>query len=446
MTLSELSATEAIGRIRNGEITSEELVQACLDRIDQADGEIEAWAHLNPDYVLDQARLLDSQRAAGGPVGALHGIPVGIKDIFDTDAFPTENGTVLDSGRQPLNNCRVVTLLEEAGAVIMGKTVTTELAVFGPGKTKNPHNPNHTPGGSSSGSAAAVAAHMVPLAVGSQTNGSTIRPASFCGVVGFKPSHGLIPRTGILAQSHWLDTVGVFARSVEDAAMIAEVLVAYDPGDQDTRARAGPPLLETATGEPPMPPMLAFAKTAVWDQADKETRDAFDELKELLGEECGDLDLPEPFEHAVEWHRNIMNADLAKSFAGYYEHGKDKLTDILKGMIEDGQKVTAIDYNRAVDWRESLNDGLGGVFDRYDAIITPATVGEAPAGLDTTGSPVFNTLWTLCGTPAITLPLMEGPNGLPVGVQVVGRRDDDARLLRTARWLAARISDETAGG
>ena len=189
-----------------------------------------------------------------------------------------------------------------------------------------------------------------------------------------------------------------------------------------------------------MPPLLAFAKTAVWDQADKETQDAFDELREFLGEQCDDLELPEPFEHPVKWHRTIMNAYLAKSFAGYYEHGKDKLTDILKTMIEDGQNVTAVDYNRAVDWRESLNDGLGGVFDRYDAIITPATVGEAPAGLDATGSPVFNTLWTLCGTPAITLPLMEGPNGLPVGVQVVGRRDDDARLLRTARWLAARIS------
>ena len=440
MALNELSAAEAIGKIRNGEVTSEELVQACLDRIEQADGEIEAWAHLKSDYALDQARMLDTQRQAGGPVGPLHGIPVGIKDIFDTDALPTENGTALDSGRQPLNNCRVVTLLEEAGAVIMGKTVTTELAVYGPGKTKNPHNSKHTPGGSSSGSAAAVASYMVPLAVGSQTNGSTIRPASFCGIVGFKPSHGLIPRTGILEQSHWLDTVGVFARSVEDAAMIAEVLVAYDPGDKDTRARACPPLLETSGEEPPMPPLLAFAKTAVWDQADKETQDAFDELREFLGEECDDLELPEPFEHAVKWHRTIMNADLAKSFAGYYEHGKDKLTDILKAMIEDGQKVTAVDYNRAVDWRESLNDGLGGVFDRYDAIITPATVGEAPAGLDATGSPVFNTLWTLCGTPAITLPLMEGPNGLPVGVQVVGRRDDDARLLRTARWLAARIS------
>ena len=442
MTLIQLSATEAIGKIRNGEITSEELVQACLDRIEQVDGEIEAWAHLKPDYALDQARMLDTRRQAGGPVGPLHGIPVGVKDIFDTESLPTENGTVLDSGRQPMENCRVVSLLEEAGAVIMGKTVSTELAVFGPGKTRNPHNPKHTPGGSSSGSAAAVASYMVPLAIGTQTNGSVIRPASFCGVVGFKPTHGLIPRTGILAQSHWLDTVGVFARSVEDAATIAEVLVAYDSGDADTTPRARPPLSETAVEEPPMPPLLTFAKTSVWDQADKETQDAFGELLELLGEECDGLDLPEPFGHAVELHGTIMKADLAKSFAGYYERGKDKLTDVLKGMIEDGQKVTAVDYNKAVDGREFLNDGLDGVFDRYDAIITPAAVGEAPAGLDSTGSPIFNSLWTYCGTPAITLPLMEGPNGLPLGVQLVSRRGDDARLLRTARWLMRRVADE----
>ena len=440
MTLFELSAAQALGKLRNGEITSEELVQACLDRIDQVDGEIEAWAHLKPDYALDQARMLDTQRQAGGPVGPLHGIPVGIKDIFDTDCLPTENGTVLNSGRQPLRDCRVVSLLMEAGAVIMGKTVTTELAVFGPGKTRNPHNPKHTPGGSSSGSAAAVAAHMVPLAVGTQTNGSIIRPASFCGVVSFKPSHGLIPRTGVLTISHWLDTVGVFARSVEDAAMIAEVLVAYDPGDKDTRARVRPDLVKTAVEEPPLTPMLTFAKTAVWDQADRETQDAFGELKELLGEACDELDLPEPFEHAVEQHAKIMNADLAKSFAGYYEHGKDKLTDVLKGMIEDGQKVTAVDYNKAVDGREFLNDGLDGVFDRYDAIVTPATVGEAPAGLGSTGSPIFNSLWSYCGTPAITLPLMEGPNGLPLGVQLVGRRGDDARLLRTANWLSGHVA------
>ncbi len=194
-----------------------------------------------------------------------------------------------------------------------------------------------------------------------------------------------------------------------------------------------------------MPPMLTFAKTSVWDQADKETQEAFAELTDILGEECDDLELPEPFDHVVEMHRNIMNADLAKSFAGYYEHGKDKLTDILCAMIEDGQKVTAVDYNKAVDQREVLNDGLSGVFDRYDAIITPATVGEATAGLDSTGSPIFNTLWTYCGTPAITLPLMEGPNGLPLGVQLVSRRGDDARLHRTARWLVARVAAEAGG-
>ncbi len=176
--------------------------------------------------------------------------------------------------------------------------------------------------------------------------------------------------------------------------------------------------------------------------ADKETQAAFGQLTELLGDECDELDLPEPFEHAVEWHRAIMYADLAKSFAGYYEHGKDKLTDVLKDMIEEGQKVTAVDYNKAVDGRDFLNDGLGGVFDRYDAIITPAAAGEAPAGLESTGSPIFNTLWTYCGTPAITLPLMEGPNGLPLGVQVVGGRGDDARLLRTARWLVERVAED----
>jgi len=442
MTLTQLSATEAIGKIRNGETTSEELVQACLDRIEQVDGDIEAWAHLKPDYALDQARMLDARRQSGGPVGPLHGIPVGVKDIFDTDSLPTENGTVLDSGRQPMENCRVVSLLQEAGAVIMGKTVTTELAVFGPGKTRNPHNPKHTPGGSSSGSAAAVASYMVPLAIGTQTNGSVIRPASFCGVVGFKPTHGLIPRTGILAQSRWLDTVGVFARSVEDAATIAEVLIAHDSGDADTTPRARPALSETAVEEPPMPPILTLARTAVWDQADKETQDAFGELVAFLGEGCDELNLPEPFEHAVKLHGTIMKADLAKSFARYYERGEDKLTDILKGMIEDGQKITAVDYNKAVDGREFLNDGLGGVFDRYDAIITPATVGEAPAGLGSTGRPTFNSLWTYCGTPAITLPLMQGPNGLPLGAQLVGRRGDDARLLRTARWLTARVAAE----
>ncbi len=439
MTLIELSATEAARKIRDGEITSEELVQACLKRIEQVDGDIQAWATLRPEHALDQARMLDAQRAKGGPIGPLHGIPVGIKDIFDTKSMPTQNGTVLDSGRQPHEDCKVVSLLKEAGAVIMGKTVTTELAVFGPGKTKNPHNPAHTPGGSSSGSAAAVASFMVPLAIGTQTNGSMIRPASYCGVIGFKPTHGLIPRTGVLTASSPLDTVGTFARSLEDIALITEALIAYDPGDSATRARACPTLLETLATEPPMRPMVAFAKTAVWDQADAATQEAFAELVELLGDDCRDLPLSEPFDHCVEMHRNIMNADLARNYAGYYAKGKDKLTDTLCQMIEFGQKVSAVDYNTAIDGQDLLNSGLDMVFAHYDIIITPATTGEAPLGLGATGSPIFNTLATYCGVPSITLPLMEGPNGLPLGVQVIGPRDDDARLLRNAKWLMQRV-------
>jgi Asp-tRNA(Asn)/Glu-tRNA(Gln) amidotransferase A subunit family amidase len=439
MSLIELSATEAVQKIRDGEITSEELVRACLDRVDQVDGDIEAWAHLKPEYAIEQAQALDAQRQAGGALGPLHGIPVGIKDIINTESLPTENGTVLDAGRQPTEDSRVVCLLKEAGAVIMGKTVSTELAVYGPGKTKNPHNTGHTPGGSSSGSAAAVAAYMAPLAIGTQTNGSVLRPASYCGVFGFKPTHGLIPRTGVLSQSPPLDTVGTFARSLDDIALLSEALIASDPNDKHTRRRARPNLCDTVGSEPPMTPVVAFAKTAVWGQADEETKEAFEELVDVLGDGCHDLPLSEPFDHLIDMHKNIMCADLAKSFAGYYEKGKDKLTDILCEMIEFGQKVSAVDYNTAVDGQDLLNSGLNSVFDHYDFIITPATTGEAPEGLGATGSPVFNTLATYCGTPAITLPLMEGPNGLPLGVQVIGPRGDDARLLRNANWLMQRV-------
>jgi len=439
MKPNELSAAEAIRAQRAGEMSSEELVSACLERIDAVEGDVEAWAHLDRDFALAQARALDEFRQAGGSVGPLHGVPVGVKDIIDTEDLPTENGTVLDAGRQPRDDSRVVSLLRQAGAVILGKTVSTELAVYGPGKTRNPHDRNRTPGGSSSGSAAAVAAYMTPLAVGTQTNGSVIRPSAFCGVVGFKPTHGLIPRTGILPQSPWLDTVGVMGRSVGDAALIAEAIVAYDPGDRHTTLRARPRLSEIAAEAPPLTPYLAFVKSAVWDHADTETQDAFAELADFLGDDCDTVDLPEPFGLAVRLHRMIMCADLAKSFAAYYERGADRLTETLRAMIEEGRTTLAVDYNRAVDWREVLNAGLDQIFDRYDAIITPATTGVAPSGLGSTGSPEFCTLWTYCGTPAVTLPLMEGDGGLPLGVQLVGRRGDDARLLRTARWLVERV-------
>src|SRR5580765_5660839 len=259
-----LSATEGARLIRDGIISSEQLIDACLTRIGDVDPQVEAWAFLDPDHALAQARAADVLRLSGQPIGALHGVPVAIKDIFDTADMPTEYGSVLYSGRTPSRDATVVSLLRAAGAVIMGKTVTTEFAYFSPGKTRNPHDPEHTPGGSSSGSAAAVAANMVPLAIGSQTNGSTIRPAAYCGVVGFKPTHGLISRHRAFALSRTLDHVGLFARSIDDIAWLGEQLTGFDEHDPDTRPRARIPFVEVAAEEPPLPPMFAFIKTPIW--------------------------------------------------------------------------------------------------------------------------------------------------------------------------------------
>ncbi len=438
----ELTAAAAAAAVRDGELTSQDLVQSCLERISELEETLGAWTHLDADYALEQAREADRRRGEGAATGPLHGVPVGIKDIFDTRDMPTENGTPLMAGRAPTEDAAVVSLLREAGAVIMGKTVTTELAVYAPGKTRNPHDPEHTPGGSSSGSAAAVAAGMVPLALGSQTNGSVIRPASYCGAYGFKPSRGRISRHNVLAQSPPLDAVGVFARSVEDLALIGDSLMAYDDRDPAMRPASRPQLTRIAAEAPPVPPTFAFVKSPVWDQAEEDTQAAFAELAEVLGEACDEVDLPEIFDQAVGWHRTIMYADLAKSFASLYARGKDRLSAILRGMIEEGQAVRAVDYNAAVDWIEVLNAGLDRIFERYDAIVTPGTTSVAPAGLEATGSPIFCTLWTLCGTPAVSLPLLQGSEGMPLGVQLVGPRGDDARLLRSARALVARVQGE----
>jgi Asp-tRNA(Asn)/Glu-tRNA(Gln) amidotransferase A subunit family amidase len=419
-----------------GKVTSEELVRSCLARVEEVDSIVEAWAYLDPDYALAQARRADEARQEGRPLGPLHGIPVGIKDIIDTADMPTEDGTVLHAGRRPGVDSAVVALLREAGAIIMGKTVTTELAVYTPGKTHNPHDPERTPGGSSSGSAAAVAAGMVPLAVGSQTNGSVIRPAAYCGVVGFKPSHGLISRRGVLHQSDVLDHVGVFAGNVDDAAALAECLMAYDPGDAAMYPAARPALSRIARETPPFPPRFAFVKTPVWDQAEKDTGDAFAELISVLGDQAAEVPLPSIFDQAIELHRTILETDLAVSFAPEYEKGRRKLSPRLRKMIESGQRMLAADYVRAVARIPLLNRSLTEIYDRFDAIVTPATTGQAPRGLDSTGSPVFCTTWTLIGAPAITLPLLQGADGMPLGVQLVGRKGDDARLLRTARWLS----------
>jgi Asp-tRNA(Asn)/Glu-tRNA(Gln) amidotransferase A subunit family amidase len=440
MSLIELDASAAAARLRTGEIRSEELVKACLDRIAAVDEQVQAWAFLDPELALRQARRADEAHRAGISLGTLHGLPVGIKDIIDTRDMPTENGTVLLAGRRPTSDATLVALLRQAGAVIMGKTVTTELAVYAPGKSRNPHDHERTPGGSSSGSAAAVAAGMVPLALGTQTNGSVIRPAAFCGVYGYKPTHGSISRHGVLTQSPPFDTVGVFGRGVSDLALLADPLTVYDDRDSDMRPVGRPTLAGIAAEEPPLEPNFAFVKTPVWDKAESDTVAAFEELVGFLGERCDTVELPAPFENAWRWHNSLMCADLAKNFHGLYERGKEQLSPILRSMLEEGQRCLAVDYNRALEWRGVLNSGLEEIFSRFDAILTPAAPGEAPLGLDSTGSPAFCTLWSYCGTPAVSLPLLRGGNGMPLGVQLVGRRGNDGRLLRTARWLARRIN------
>jgi len=443
MELAEFGATQLVRMIENGEISSLELVEACIGRIEDKEEDIGAWAHMDQNYAREQAEKCNLLHASGNPCGPLHGIPVGIKDIFDTEDFPTEYGSVIYAGHRPRVDCTAISLLKAAGAVIMGKTVTTEFAVYSPGKTRNPFDLKRTPGGSSSGSAAAVAAGMVPLAIGSQTNGSVIRPASFCGIVGFKPTHGAISRHGVLTQSPLLDHVGVFARSIEDLALIADCLTSYDDRDMAMTAMTTRNFAAMATAEPPMPPKLAFVKSPFWDRADEDTQEGFAELAEALGEFCEEVDLPPHFDDGEELHRTLLGADLAKNFAELYERAKDQLSDNLCAFIKKGQKVLAVDYNRAIDRREMLNDGLDDIFGEYDAILTPSTIGQAPP-IETTGDPIFCTLWTLCGTPAVTLPLLQGADGLPIGVQLVGQRGDDARLLRTANWLAGILAgDET---
>jgi Asp-tRNA(Asn)/Glu-tRNA(Gln) amidotransferase A subunit family amidase len=435
--LNWFSAADAARAIRDGAFNSVELVEACLARAREVDPKVQAWTYLDPEHALAQARALDERRKEGAPLGPLHGVPVGIKDIFDTADMPTEDGTVLHAGRTPATDAAAVARLRAAGAVIMGKTVTTELATYAPGKTRNPHNAEHTPGGSSSGSAAAVACGMVPVALGSQTNGSVIRPAAYCGVYGFKPTHGLISRHGVLKLSRALDHAGVFARTIEDIALACEELAGFDERDPDTRMRARIPFLRVAAEEPPFPPRLAFVKTPLWDRTEPDTREALGELVTQLGDRVEEFVLPETAREALEWHRTIMEAEMAASLVVEYEKGRDRLSDSLRAQLERGRKHTAFDYQAALARIPLLNEGFAELFERYDAIVTPATAGTAPKGLASTGDPAFCTLWTLCGMPALSLPLMQGANGLPLGLQLIGPRHDDARLLRTARWLAA---------
>jgi Asp-tRNA(Asn)/Glu-tRNA(Gln) amidotransferase A subunit family amidase len=439
--LYAVSAADGARLVRDGVVSSTQLVQACLDRVAAVDADVQAWAFLDPEHALTQARAADEARLSGRPIGALHGVPVGIKDIIDTADMPTEHGSALYAGRTPSRDAAVVARLRAAGAVIMGKTVTTEFATRAPGKTRNPHNRAHTPGGSSSGSAAAVAAGMVPLALGSQTGGSTIRPAAYCGVYGLKPTHGLVPRHGMFQLSRTLDHVGLFARSVDDLALLLEEVVGHDERDPDTHPRARAPYRRLAAEEPPLPPMFAFVGTSRWADVDPDAREAFGELTEALGDRIESLELAVPAEETTAWHQTVMDAEMACNLAREWRDGRERLSPWLSDRLERARGVRAVDYLDALARIPLLHASLGELFEqRYDAIVTPAAFGTAPVGLESTGDPAFCSLWTLAGMPAVSLPIMRGASGLPLGVQLVGPRHGDARLLRTARWLVEHLA------
>ncbi len=431
--LVKLTASEAAAAIARGAISAEDYTRACLERIEARDGEIKAFAHLDRDHALAQARKLDERRLEGHPLGPLHGIPVAIKDIIDTADYPTELGSPLAAGRRTRHDATVVAKLRAAGAVIIGKTVTTEFAYYHPGATRNPHDHARTPGGSSSGSAAAVAAHMVPLALGSQTNGSVIRPAAFCGVFAIKPTHGLVSRAGVLALSRKLDHVGAFARSLPDLALILDVLAGYDSADPDTHPVAAPDFRAVQSERLPLTPRFAFMPTPVWDKADADTKAAFAELIAELGPAVATVDVPKTMDEAWEVHRTIMATDMAHNLAPFVARGEP--SEVMRKLLAHGRGVSAVDYLAALTKASRYAASLAEIFEEYDAIITPAAPGVAPKGLSATGDPAFCTLWTLTGLPSLSLPLLAGEDGLPLGVQLVGAPGRDARLLRTATAL-----------
>ncbi len=430
-----LSANELAAQLREGEISSVEVCSQYIERIGKFEKDVKAWSHFNKKLLLEKAAEADEHRISGKPLGLLHGLPVAVKDIIGTLDMPTECGTTIRKKMTASQDSEVVNLLKVAGAIIMGKTETTELAYFHPGKTTNPHDYKRTPGGSSSGSAAAVAAHMAPLSIGSQTNGSTIRPASYCGVVGYKPSYGLISRYGILKQSDKLDQVGIFGKFVEDVALLARVLIKKDLFDPATIHYSAEDMMDVCRKGPLFDPKFIFYKTKNWKNIDKESQKSFEIFIKTFKKNIEVFDTPSYFDDIPKYHKIIHETDMANNFQLYYKKYKKKLSKEMVSAIERGLKNSATEYAEAIDFMKRSYDSYKEVFEDYHGVLTPASSGVAPKGLGNTGSPEFSTVWTYLGLPSISLPLLTGKNDLPLGIQLIGDKHDDLRFLGVASWV-----------
>jgi Asp-tRNA(Asn)/Glu-tRNA(Gln) amidotransferase A subunit family amidase len=437
-----LTATEALEAMSSGRLGSVELVKSCLARIEETDGAIHAWAYLDGDAALAQAAECDRIRKAGLATGPLHGVPVGLKDIIDTADMPTQRGTPIFEGRQPDDDARVVEMLREAGAVIMGKTVTTELAFVHANQTRNPHNPGHSPGGSSSGSAAAVAAQHVPLAIGTQTNGSVIRPASFCGTFGFKPTRGIISRTGVLQTSVSLDQLGCFGRTLADVALLTDAIAGYDSRDAASFARPRPVMAQGAAADAPVTPDLAWLNLPFYDRLAQDALAGMDAVLDILGPQVTRMSAADTLSNLVAVQARIHEYEISTHQAEVFDTHWDQISETLKPVITRGRQIGQAEYEDALAVKASAEAFFDEFFVEFDAIIAPSAAGEAPVFGEGTGDPIFCTLWTLAGLPCVTLPLLVGDTGLPIGVQLIGPAEKDDRLLRTARWLQSHLATE----
>jgi Asp-tRNA(Asn)/Glu-tRNA(Gln) amidotransferase A subunit family amidase len=422
--LHEQSASTLVPQLERREITAEQLVRACLDRIQAREGDVQAWEYLAADNALEQARQLDRR-----PVqGLLHGIPIAVKDLFDTADMPTTYGSPIYASHQPVADAAAVALCRAQGALMLGKTVTTEFATFKPGKTRNPHGVTHTPGGSSSGSAAAVADCMVPLAFASQTAASVIRPAAFCGVVGYKPSFGLVNRTGVKGLSDTLDTIGFIARSVDDVALFA----AATTGDRG--------LLQLDVSHAPR---IALCHTHEWPHADEDTHKAFEHAARVLalaGMPIRELQLPLLFSQLLQAQKEIMAFDVVRSLAHERLRQPHLLSDQLNQVINIGLEIPVERHYANLQLAQSARGMVSNAFGAFEVLLAPSAIGEAPDTLSQTGDPVFSRVWTLLGLPCVHVPFLKGHSGMPVGLQVVGRHGEDKVVLRVAKWLMERMA------
>jgi Asp-tRNA(Asn)/Glu-tRNA(Gln) amidotransferase A subunit family amidase len=425
--LERLGAAEAVDLLARRQISSEELVGACLERISKLEPGVQAWVWLEPERALAAARAAD----AGPPQPPLHGLPVGVKDIIDTADFPTECGTAIYRGRRPGRDAACIAALRAAGAVILGKTVTTELAYFAPGPTRNPHDLTRTPGGSSSGSAAAVAACMVPAALGTQTAGSLVRPAAFCGVVGFKPTHGLLSLQGVQPFAPSLDTLGMLVRKLADVPLLLAAL--------------GHPVQPFA---PVQPVRVGLWRTVRWSSATAAMQERLEGVARLLttaGASVRDVTLGPEEEGLIEAQMTVMAAEAVQGLGPLRDSQSGRLSPQLNELLDRGRAVSPEQLEAA---RRTAQRGLAtaqSLLGRVDVLLTPSAPAEAPVGLESTGDPIFNRIPTLLGLPCLNLPCGRGPGGTPLGVQLVGAPHGEGALVGVAGWIAERLEASGLG-